>query len=192
MNPLADSISNYTEKPSFVSGSVRTRWPMAAKIALQIAGATGGSAGSPTPVGGLSLWMKCTSTFGWFAHAQDRVLVEVRLLDAAVLHGDLEAQHGAEAVDHAAFALVVGAAHVDDGPDVAGDHHAMQAHALVRVDADFGHFGEVTRMAEMERQAHAVPCGQLAAPAGFFGGELDDIGGAAGVESAFAAGAARP
>ena len=118
---------------------------MAAKIALQIAGATGGNAGSPTPVGGLSLWMKCTSTFGLVGHAQDRVLVEVRLLDAAVLHGDLQAQHGAEAVDDAAFALVVGAAHVDDGTDVAGHHHAMQADALVRIDADFGHFGEMTR-----------------------------------------------
>ena len=31
-----------TLKPSLVSGSVRTRWPVAAKIALQIAGATGG------------------------------------------------------------------------------------------------------------------------------------------------------
>ena len=41
-----------TSKPSLASGSVRTRWPVAAKIALQIAGATGGNAGSPTPVGG--------------------------------------------------------------------------------------------------------------------------------------------
>jgi DNA-binding transcriptional regulator YdaS (Cro superfamily) len=39
-------------KPSTLSGNVRTRWPVAAKIALQIAGATGGNAGSPTPVGG--------------------------------------------------------------------------------------------------------------------------------------------
>jgi hypothetical protein len=38
-------------KPSLANGSVRTRWPVAAKIALQIAGATGGNAGSPTPVG---------------------------------------------------------------------------------------------------------------------------------------------
>jgi hypothetical protein len=55
-----------TEKPSFVSGRLLTRWPVAAKIALQIAGATGGKAGSPTPVGVKSLWMKCTSTLGAF------------------------------------------------------------------------------------------------------------------------------
>ena len=51
-------LDGHTLNPSLVSGSVRTRWPLAAKIALQIAGATGGSAGSPMPVGGLSLWIK--------------------------------------------------------------------------------------------------------------------------------------
>ena len=112
-------------------------------MALQMAGATGGNAGSPTPVGGLSLWMKCTSTLGWSAMRRMRVLVKVRLLDAAVLHRDLEAQHRAEAVDDAAFALIVGAAHVDDGTDVADHHHAMQPDALVRIDADLGDFGEM-------------------------------------------------
>ena len=137
-----------TEKPSRVSGNVRTRCPVAAKIALQIAGATGGNAGSPTPVGGLSLWMKCTSTFGCLRHAQDGVLVEVGLLDAAVLDGDLQAQHGAEAVDDRALALILRAAHVDDRADVAGDHHAMQAMRLFCIDADFGHFGEMAGVAE--------------------------------------------
>jgi hypothetical protein len=50
------------EKPSPVSGRVLTRCPVAAKMALQIAGATGGNAGSPTPVGVKSLWMKWQST----------------------------------------------------------------------------------------------------------------------------------
>ena len=39
-------------------------------------------------------------------------------------------------------------------------------------------------MAEVKRQAQAMPGGQFAAPAGFLGGELDHVGGAAGVESA--------
>ena len=34
-----------------VIGNVRMRWPVAAWIALQIAGTAGGKAGSPTPVG---------------------------------------------------------------------------------------------------------------------------------------------
>jgi len=43
------------------SGICRTRLPVAAKIALQIAGATGGSAGSPRPVVGLSVFRKYVS-----------------------------------------------------------------------------------------------------------------------------------
>ncbi len=46
------------------SGSVRIRLPVAAKIALQRAGMTGGSAGSPRPVVGKSVFRKCTSTGG--------------------------------------------------------------------------------------------------------------------------------
>ena len=39
------------ENPLFCSGSVLTRLPVAAKMALQIAGKIGGSVGSPNPVG---------------------------------------------------------------------------------------------------------------------------------------------
>ena len=42
-------------------GRRRMRLPVAAKMALQTAGGSGGRAGSPKPVGGLSLWMKYTS-----------------------------------------------------------------------------------------------------------------------------------
>ena len=45
-------------------GRLRMRFPVAAKMALQRAGSTGGSAGSPRPVGGTLLVMKCTSTGG--------------------------------------------------------------------------------------------------------------------------------
>ena len=46
----------------FDSGSERTRLPVVAKMALHSAGITGGSAGSPSPVGGNVLLRKCTST----------------------------------------------------------------------------------------------------------------------------------
>ena len=105
------------------------------------------------------------------------------LLDAAVLHRDLEAQHRAVAVDDAAFALIVGPAHVDDRPDVARDHHAMQPDALVRIHADLGDFGEMTGMAEVEREAQPMSRRAASAPAGFLGDEPDDVGGPAGVES---------
>src|SRR5882672_1563290 len=45
-------------------GSVRTRLPVAEKIALTSAGMTGGNAGSPRPVGAAVLRMKWTSTGG--------------------------------------------------------------------------------------------------------------------------------
>jgi len=40
------------------------RVPVAAKIALHTAGIAGGSAGSPRPVGGLFVALKCTSIAG--------------------------------------------------------------------------------------------------------------------------------
>src|ERR1700732_639367 len=45
-------------------GSRRMRFPVAAKIALASAGATGGTPGSPTPVGFTVLGTMCTSIFG--------------------------------------------------------------------------------------------------------------------------------
>ena len=50
------------------NGSVRMRLPVAAKMALQTAGAAAGNPGSPKPVGAAADLMKCTSTTGgdWF------------------------------------------------------------------------------------------------------------------------------
>src|ERR1041384_1157657 len=53
-----------SRNPCFDNGSWRTRVPVAAKIALLTAGSTGGSAGSPNPVGGLFVVRKCTSISG--------------------------------------------------------------------------------------------------------------------------------
>ena len=44
----------------FLIGRSRMRLPVAANIALQIAGAIGGTPGSPTPAGGASLCTICT------------------------------------------------------------------------------------------------------------------------------------
>ena len=45
-------------------GRLRRRLPVAAKIALQIAGATSGTAASPMPPGASSLGSRCTSSCG--------------------------------------------------------------------------------------------------------------------------------
>ena len=49
-------------KSCFDIGNDRIRFPVTAKIAEHNAGTTGGSAGSPNPVGGLSVILKLTST----------------------------------------------------------------------------------------------------------------------------------
>ena len=54
---------NSTADRCLASGNWRMRLPVAAKIALQIAGATGGRAGSPSPVVGYFVWRKCISIF---------------------------------------------------------------------------------------------------------------------------------
>jgi hypothetical protein len=48
------------DKSVFDRGRTRTRFPIASKIALHTAGGTGGSAGSPRPVGGFAVVRKCT------------------------------------------------------------------------------------------------------------------------------------
>ena len=52
------------EYPDLLKGNSLTLSPVALKIALQMAGAKGGKAGSPNPVGGLLDWIKCTSICG--------------------------------------------------------------------------------------------------------------------------------
>ncbi len=58
-------LASYAKlKPCFVMGIVRIRSPVAAKIALAVAGMMGGKAGSPNPVGGLLVFRKYTSIAG--------------------------------------------------------------------------------------------------------------------------------
>jgi hypothetical protein len=64
VNPRRRLRAGQTFSTSASIGSVRTRLPVAAKMALQRAGTTGGSAGSPSPVGGLSVMRNSTSTGG--------------------------------------------------------------------------------------------------------------------------------
>ena len=92
------------------------RLPVAAKIALQSAGVNGGTPGSPTPLDGTSMpfsTMCVLVTVGDSSMPNDRIVVEVALLDAAVLERDLavfgERQpHHRRAFDLRADALGIG------------------------------------------------------------------------------------
>src|SRR5215510_1372917 len=62
--PPKPPLSQAQRNPCFDNGSDRTRVPDAAKMALATAGSTGGSDGSPRPVGGLFDFSQCTSITG--------------------------------------------------------------------------------------------------------------------------------
>ena len=67
-------------KPCFAIGSERIRLPVASKIALQIAGMDGGSAGSPSPVGGFAVCRKSHLYLRRrLRHTRRLILVEVGL-----------------------------------------------------------------------------------------------------------------
>ncbi len=53
-------LQDLVAKLVFESGNSRTRFPVAAKIALQSAGMNGGTPGSPTPAGGAALSTRWT------------------------------------------------------------------------------------------------------------------------------------
>ena len=61
MGVLIALLGGWWCRSAFAIGRDRMRVPVAAKIALQMAGAKGGRAGSPSPVGGFVPSMKCTS-----------------------------------------------------------------------------------------------------------------------------------
>src|SRR5262245_30482401 len=90
-------------------------------------------------------------------HSQHRIAIEIRLGDAPVLDGELQAHRGAEAIDHAAFHLILRATQVDDGSDVTRNRHALDDELAIFIDAYLRHFREVTRMTEVEREAEALP-----------------------------------
>src|SRR5688572_27433288 len=63
------------DRSCFDIGNVRTRFPVAAKIAPVSAGIAGGSAGSPRPVGAKFVFRKCTSIGGaWRMRSSGKLL----------------------------------------------------------------------------------------------------------------------
>ena len=69
-------------------GSLRKRLPVAAKTALVTAGTTQEVPASPIPPGGSALRHDVDFDGGRFVHAQDAVVMEIALLDAALFDRD--------------------------------------------------------------------------------------------------------
>ena len=90
----------------------------------------------------------------------DAVAVEVPLLDASALEGDLEAHQRRQRIDDRALRLVLGAAHVDDRADVARHRDLVHGELAVAVDADLGHLREMPGVTEVEREPEPATRGQ--------------------------------
>ena len=133
-------------------GSLRRRVPVAANMALQSAGATRATDGSPIPPGAASLLKRWTSTVGHFVAAQDPVGVEIRLLHAASGDGDIAPQRRGEPEDDAAHDLRLDDARIDH---LAAIHRAGELVHLerTRVDGNLGDQRQVGGVALHERHA---------------------------------------
>src|SRR5262249_59446467 len=90
------------------------------------------------------------------------VLMEVALLHAAVLHRDLLAHQLAHPVDDRALSHVLRHVGVDDLAAYVRRHPDFVHLHLFVGNGDFGYFGEVTLMAEVEGYAHRRTLGQIA------------------------------
>ena len=81
-------------------GSSRTRFPVAAKIALVIAGATGANGPSPSPLGESLLVNEVdVDVRNVVSSEQNSVVVKIAFLHDAVLDGDLPVQCGRQTID---------------------------------------------------------------------------------------------
>jgi hypothetical protein len=92
------------------------------------------------------------------AQAQQRVAIEVLLLHAAPLDGDLAVQGGAEPVEHPALHLGVRAAQVHHLSTIHGHHDPIDSHAAFGLVRDLHHVRGVAAEGEMSRDA-AGPAG---------------------------------
>src|SRR5262249_52081087 len=87
---------------------------------------------------------------GSATHAEDGIVSEVGLLDAAFFEGDLKAHGCGEGVDGASLGLVLCAAHVDAGTNVGGGGDLVDGDLFLGVDGEFDCFGDVAAVGAAE------------------------------------------
>lgn len=81
---LNQTFANALRTASIRIGMWRRRAPVAAKMALAMAGATTVAAGSPSPTAASALAMNSMRSRGYVGHAQRRVGIEVGIADFAL------------------------------------------------------------------------------------------------------------
>ncbi len=112
------------------------------------------------------------------------MLMEISLLHAAFFDRDLLGHQLAQAVDYRALHDVLGGGGIDHlAADIGADPHLVDLHLIGGADTDFGDFGEISEMAEVERDTQRVTLRQRAlAPTGLLRHHLDHGLHAGGVE----------
>ena len=149
------------------SGSSRMRFPVSANTAFAMAGATGGTPGSPTPPGGaLALHELDVDPPRRFVDPHDaspsRKFV---LLDRAALHRDAAVQREAHPEDDRALHLRAHAVRVDDRAGVDRHPRLVDADRPVRALHDRGDHGRVGEEAAVRGEAERAAVLRALAPA---------------------------
>src|SRR6266581_4694651 len=110
---------------------------------------------------------------GHFAHAQHAVVVEVRLLDAAVLERDLPVEGRGEAVHDCTLDLALDDVRVHGHAAVHRGHDAMHLRRAVLADRDLSDLRAKAAEGKHHCDTAVNADGERLAPARFFGGELE-------------------
>ena len=113
--------------------------------------------------------------------AQHAVVVEVALLDPAVLEGDGAVERRAEAEGDAALHLGLDAERVHRLAAVDGADHPVHPDLPGAVDRDLGHLGDEAAERVVDREPRARPARRRRAPAGLVRGDLEHVGVAGGL-----------
>ena len=151
-------------------------------MALQSAGATGGTPGSPTPAGGAWLSTIADVRLRRDVGAGDQIVGKVALLDLAPLDADVAVEGVAETHDDGAFHLRAHPVGIDDEAAVHGHVDARDADLALIVDSDLEDDRDIGQEAPVDGDAAPVPRRQLAAPAAGLGGDVEHRAHAAGVD----------
>ena len=153
-------------------GNRRIRFPVTANTAFAIAGAAHGTPGSPMPPDFLVALHNVGFNLRTLIHAHHRKSIEVRLLQASVLEGQLLEKRRRRAENRAAFDLRRDNARVDVLAAVDRADHAMHPNLAVR-HRNFGHMRGITPKSKVHRNPAPHPFRQRLIPSRFLCGEIE-------------------
>src|ERR1700761_3701555 len=117
------------------------------------------------------------------ANAQHLVVVEVALLDSAVLERDFVQEANAEPHDDRAFKLRADAVRIHDRAAVNRNVDPRDRDVALFIDRSFDDGCDIAHKAAMDSETQAMTLGHVTlAPTGLLRDELDDVAQPAGVD----------